>query len=294
MSRSPGSRSSLDADEVGFTTGMAEIDSRLRGEIRQLQEHRRRIAKLAAGDSLALPPVVTTYLDRMRTLGVPEVLVEVERDSWVMIAAQWPEKMDEFMATKQAQLDDPLMQRLYRTLGDLVTGHDDSDARVAQAADMLAELAEQAAARGELEAQDEELSDDAFVDLLDTVVLAAGPRMVRLRDRLQELHGRAWLDRTGQAGARRTHRLAQQLSQCLGLLGARAAAGQVGPHGDVLVVRVGEGLLDVDVDPGEAVVAGQVGARVGQQASMISARRPRVGPVMGCSGRGWSGGGRSR
>ena len=177
----------LDADEVGFTTGMAEIDSRLRGEIRQLQEHRRRIAKLAAGDSLALPPVVTTYLDRMRTLGVPEVLVEVERDSWVMIAAQWPEKMDEFMATKQAQLDDPLMQRLYRTLGDLVTGHDDSEARVAQAADMLAELAEQAAARGELEAQDEELSDDAFVDLLDTVVLAAGPRMVRLRDRLQEL-----------------------------------------------------------------------------------------------------------
>ena len=177
----------LDADEEGFTSAVAEVDRRLRGEIRELQEHRRRIAKLAAGDSLALPPAVTSYLDRMRGLGVPEVLVEVERDSWIMIAAQWPEKIDEFMVTKEAQLDDPQMQRLYSTLGDLISEDGDSEARLVQAADLLAELAEQAAARGELEQQDKELSDSTFVDLLDTVVLAAGPRMIRLRDRLQEL-----------------------------------------------------------------------------------------------------------
>src|SRR5580765_8765873 len=45
----------LQADESEFATAVAEIDRRLRGEIRDLQDHRRQIARLAAGDSLALP-----------------------------------------------------------------------------------------------------------------------------------------------------------------------------------------------------------------------------------------------
>ena len=56
-----------------------------------------RIAKLAAGDSLALPPEVTAYLDRMRALGAPEGLVELERDAWILIAAQWPERIADYM-----------------------------------------------------------------------------------------------------------------------------------------------------------------------------------------------------
>ena len=177
----------LAADEEGFAGAVTDIDRRLRGEIRQLQEHRRRIAKLAAGDSLALPPVVTDYLDRMRALGAPEVLVEVDRDAWILIAAQWPDKIAEFMVTKEAQLDDPLMQRFLQTIGALLTGDDESEARLVEIADLLAEMAELAAASGELDQQDDALTDSTFVALLDTVVLAAGPRMVRLRDRLQEL-----------------------------------------------------------------------------------------------------------
>lgn len=177
----------LAADEEGFTRAVAEIDHRLRGEIKKLQEHRRRIAKLAAGDSLALPPVVTAYLDRMRALGAPEVMVEMERDAWILIAARWPERIAEFMVEKEAYLDDPLMRRFLRTMGALLTGDDESEARLAETADLVVEMAEQAAARGELDRQDDALPDSSFVDLLDTVVLAAGPRMVRLRDRLQEL-----------------------------------------------------------------------------------------------------------
>jgi DNA-binding transcriptional MerR regulator len=177
----------LAADEQGFATAVHEIDRRLRGEIKQLQEHRRRIAKLAAGDSLTLPPSVTAYLDRMRASGAPEVLVEVERDAWILIAAQWPEKIDEFMVEKEAHLDDPLMQRFLRSIGAVVSSAEVSEAGLAETADVLAEMTEQAAARGELERQDEYFPDGSFVDLLDTVVLAAGPRMVRLRDRLQEL-----------------------------------------------------------------------------------------------------------
>lgn len=177
----------LAADEEAFTRAVAEVDRRLRGEIKELQEHRRRIAMLAAGDSLALPPAVTAYLDRMRALGAPEVLVEMERDAWILIAAQWPDKIDEFMVEKQAQLDDPLMRRFLQTIGALLTGDDESEARLAETADVLAEMAELAAARGELDRQDDDLPDSSFVDLLDTVVQAAGPRVVRLRDRLQEL-----------------------------------------------------------------------------------------------------------
>ena len=177
----------LAADEEGFTRAVAEIDRRLRGEVRKLQEDRRRIAKLAAGDSLALPPSVTAYLDRMRTLGAPELMVEMERDAWILIAAQLPDKIDEFMVDKEAQLEDPLMRRFLRTMGALLTGEDESEALLAEMADALADMAEVADARGELERQDEALPDSSFVDLLDTVVLAAGPQMVRLRDRLQEL-----------------------------------------------------------------------------------------------------------
>jgi DNA-binding transcriptional MerR regulator len=177
----------LGADEDGFGRAVADIDRRLRGEIRQLQQHRRRIAQLAAGDSLALPASVTTYLDRMRALGAPEPMVEMERDAWILIAAQLPDRIDEFMVDKEAQLDDPLMRRFLRAMAALLEEEVEAAALLVEMADVLAAMAEQAAASGELDRQDDALPDSSFVDLLDTIVLAAGPRMVRLRDRLQEL-----------------------------------------------------------------------------------------------------------
>jgi hypothetical protein len=114
--------------------------------------------------------------------------------------------MDAFMVDKQAQLDDPLMRRFLQVMGALLAGDDESEARLAETADLLTEMAEQAAARGELDLQDDVLPDSSFADLLDTVVLAAGPRMVRLRDRIQELMvERGWtglvrLERVDQRG----------------------------------------------------------------------------------------------
>ena len=77
----------LDADEQEFSAAVAEIDRRLRAEVRELQEHRRRIARLAAGDSLALPPEVVVYLEKLRATGAPEALVQGERDGWILMAA---------------------------------------------------------------------------------------------------------------------------------------------------------------------------------------------------------------
>ena len=130
---------------------------------------------------------MTAYLDGMRALGAPEVMVEMERDAWILIAARMPDKIAEFMLVKEAQLHDPLMRRFLCTIGTVLDGEDVSEAALAATADVLVEMAEQAAASGELERQDDDLTDSAFVELLDTVVLSAGPRMVRVRDRLMEL-----------------------------------------------------------------------------------------------------------
>src|SRR5690242_13372431 len=102
----------LAVGEEELAAAVAEIDRRLRREIRERQEYRRQIAKLAAGDSLSVPAEVVDYLDQMRARGVPEALVEGERDGWILMAARWPEKIPELMADKQAQLEDPRTVRL--------------------------------------------------------------------------------------------------------------------------------------------------------------------------------------
>ncbi|WP_235834401.1 helix-turn-helix domain-containing protein [Actinomadura logoneensis] len=54
-------RELLRAGEEEFAAAVAEIDERLRAEIRQRRLHRERIARLAAGDHLALPAEVVEY-----------------------------------------------------------------------------------------------------------------------------------------------------------------------------------------------------------------------------------------
>ena len=78
------------ANDAEFAAATREIDQRLAGEIKQLKIHRDRIALLAAGDNLALPPEAAAYLSRLRALGVSQRLVDGERDAWILVAAQMP------------------------------------------------------------------------------------------------------------------------------------------------------------------------------------------------------------
>jgi hypothetical protein len=103
-SRWPGSASYSTLTRETFAAATAEIDRQLRAQIRALQEHRRRIAQLRAGDSLALPKEVVDYLDRLRATGASEAIIERERDAWILMAARWPEALPAVMADKVAQL----------------------------------------------------------------------------------------------------------------------------------------------------------------------------------------------
>ncbi len=98
-------RELLVAGDEAFAAAVEDIDRRPRTEIRERQRHRERIAQLAAGASLALPPEAVAYLDRMRELGFRERLIEIERDSWILIAAQMPDEVPAFMAIKHAQIE---------------------------------------------------------------------------------------------------------------------------------------------------------------------------------------------
>jgi DNA-binding transcriptional MerR regulator len=184
-------RELLDADPETFAVATAEIDRQLRAQIRALQEHRRRIAQLGSGDSLALPDEVVDYLDRLRALGAPEAIIEPERDAWILMAARLPEAIPALMAEKVTQLDNPKVVRLYQLIGQIAENGEDEEL-LRETADLLIELFEQAAASGELDRQDEQMPDAAFIRLMDSFADAAHPAVARLRELIAERGWTGW------------------------------------------------------------------------------------------------------
>ncbi len=190
----------LGADASSFAEAVQRIDSHLCGKIEQLETSRKQIAQLAAGDSLALPPEVSSYLDRLREIGASERIVEGERDGWILVAARWPDQVREWMPGKLAQLDDPQVVRLYRVLSEIFDSDAGDDPRLEEAADIMAGLAEQAYASGETDLS-ELAHDDLPFDLLDAFAVESDPRAERLQELVRE---RGW------AGWNRLERLAER------------------------------------------------------------------------------------
>ncbi|GGO26846.1 MerR family transcriptional regulator [Micromonospora parathelypteridis] len=181
----------LDADASTFAETIRRIDCHLRDEIERLEASRRQIAQLAAGDRLMLPPEVAFYLDRLREIGTAERVVEGERDGWILVAARWPDLVRGFMPGKIAQLDDPKIVRLYRVLSEITESDDADDPRLEEAADIMACLAEQAYASGEISPADGAY-DDLVHDLLDALAAESDPRLKRLQEMMRERGWNGW------------------------------------------------------------------------------------------------------
>lgn len=184
-------RELLQADEEEFAAAVADIDKRLGAEIRERQQHRERIARLAAGDSLALPQEVVEFLDRLRALGVDERIVQVERDGWIPLAARSPERIPEWMARKREQIADPQIIDFYLTLSKALDRTDD-DPRLVELADKLAAYITQTAnEQGEFYVDDTDI-EPPFVQLLDTHVFDALPPSRRLIELLTKRGWTGW------------------------------------------------------------------------------------------------------
>lgn len=178
----------LGADPEEFADGVRQIDRRLRAEVRQVQETRKRLARLAAGEQMALPASVVGYLDRLRGLGIEERYIERERDAWIMVAAQIPEQIDAVIAQKRADLDDPDMVRLYTLLSGALDWTED-DPRVVEVADILDRITTRAVESGDVR---EDGFDDSFVDLLDATMAESAPAAKRLLALLEERGWKGW------------------------------------------------------------------------------------------------------
>jgi DNA-binding transcriptional MerR regulator len=182
----------LAADEKEFAAAIADIDRRLRSEIHERQRHREQIAQLAAGDSLALPPEAVDYLDRLRELGIPERAIELERDSWILMAARLPDQMPTLMTHKRAGLDDPAAIAIYLDLVEAADWEPD-DPRLPALADRLASNIEETTKNWEdYEGAADFTLDDELVELLDSVFLDEVPFASRLLKLLEERGWSGW------------------------------------------------------------------------------------------------------
>ncbi|MET8775368.1 MerR family transcriptional regulator [Nocardia sp. NPDC004654] len=126
----------LHARPTEFAAAITDVDAELRRKIDQLTEYRARIAELASGERLVLPPEVVAILNRMRGLGVSEQRVLLERDSWILLQALDPEAMPQRIRDKNADFDDPETMRLYLAV-DHAFDWDPHDPRLNQLIDDL-------------------------------------------------------------------------------------------------------------------------------------------------------------
>jgi hypothetical protein len=129
------------------------------------------------------------YLDRLRELGIPQRAIELERDAWILVAAQLPAQMPTMMMLKRGQIDTPAGTAIYRELVGVADWQAD-DPRLPAFADRLVSLIEEEAKRWEgYDSAVEFPLDDDLVDLLDSILLSAVPIAPRL---LQLLGKRGW------------------------------------------------------------------------------------------------------
>ncbi|WP_036566675.1 MerR family transcriptional regulator [Nocardia sp. BMG51109] len=181
----------LEADEDEFAAAVADIDMRLLAEIRERQRHRERIARLAAGDNLALPPEVVEFLDRLRALGVDERIVRVERDGWVLLAAHSPERVPEWMARKREQISGRPLVDFYLTLSQALDRTDD-DPELVDLADTMADyITRMADERGEDYIDDVDI-EPPLAELLDTLAFDTAPPARRLIELLTKRGWTGW------------------------------------------------------------------------------------------------------
>ncbi len=191
-------RELLGAGDEEFAAAVEDIDRRLRAEIRERQRHRERIARLAAGDSLALPPEAVAYLGRLRELGIAQRMIDGERDAWIVVAAQLPQSMEAYIADKRAQIENPSVVEFYRELDDVIDW-EPGDPRLPALADRLVSQLETADDADWDAFEDGGISDD-LAGLLDSMFVDQVPIA---RELMRLVEARGW---TGWTRLRRVER----------------------------------------------------------------------------------------
>jgi hypothetical protein len=122
----------------------------------------------------------------------------MERDAWILVAAQIPDQMPALMALKRSQIDDPAVAAMYVDLVE-AADWDADDPRLPAVADRLVAMFEEDAEHW----NDDQISDFALGDtddsawpdlvaLLDEVFVNSVPFARRLLHLLEERGWKGW------------------------------------------------------------------------------------------------------
>src|SRR5918997_2962917 len=97
----------LEADEAEFKAAVTELDAELADRITALQQRRADLAQLPSAERLCVPDKVAELLEVERAIGVSERTIAMERDAWILLAATYPEMLDDVFTWKQITARDP-------------------------------------------------------------------------------------------------------------------------------------------------------------------------------------------
>ncbi|WP_063017988.1 MerR family transcriptional regulator [Nocardia niwae] len=103
----------LEADPDALTAVVAELDRDLEERIARLRRTRDQLAQLRGGDRLFVSPEAADYLDDLRTLGVSERQIRLERDGWILLRTASPEDAAKWLTEKRELINDPEFRALY-------------------------------------------------------------------------------------------------------------------------------------------------------------------------------------
>jgi DNA-binding transcriptional MerR regulator len=176
----------LGAGPAEFSQAVAQIDKALATRIRELQQQRRRVGQLAAGDRLFVPAEIADLFDRFRELGICDAAMQIERDGWILLAARYPDQARQWARDKLAALDEPEFGRLYQVYYQAYDW-DPDDPRLAGLADDLVEFTlrhREELARNQVNldqgASTATVDDPAAMALVSSITADMPPSWVRL------------------------------------------------------------------------------------------------------------------
>ena len=125
----------LDAEPTDFAAAIAEIDADLEAQITELQQRRADLAELPSAERLCISDQVAEILEIERQLGVSEQTVTVERDSWILLSAAYPDALASSLVMRRACLDDADYQRMLMIMDDAI-GWTADDPRLPELAEL--------------------------------------------------------------------------------------------------------------------------------------------------------------
>jgi DNA-binding transcriptional MerR regulator len=171
----------LGAGPGQFTQAIAHIDKAMAARIRDLREHRRRLAELTGGERLFLPADVVDLLDKLRAIGVSPRAVRIERDAWIVAAALSPERVTEWLEQKRSALASAEFRQLYLAY-DEAFDWDPDDPRLAELADATVAYAVAQQPEARHDQPDWTPAEHAIFALLESQVGDSSPSWERLNE----------------------------------------------------------------------------------------------------------------